>query len=192
MPLLHVMGVMCTNQSFSSCYVKRKRETTCGHSSKWRMYLTNEWPFVVVIDRQLALMATIAMVLPEATDLLCIWYIDKNELAILRNNFATDEERKSFYAKWGTVHRSETEEAFNERWVDLKHHVKDIGYAYLESVWNLYREKFVLAWAIKARHFGHVAASRFEGGFATLKKWTFVSTGGLASVYDKLMLAGQQ
>lgn len=149
-------------------------------------------PIVVVTDRELALMAAIAMVLPQATNLLCVWHIDKNVLANMKKHFATEEEWRIFFGLWGEIHRAETEEVFDEKWASLEHHVKDIVYAYLENVWIPHKERFVLAWTKKARHFGHVVTSRVEGGHLTLKKWIGVSTGDLAFVYDKLVLAGQQ
>ena len=74
----------------------------------------------------------------------------------------------------------------------LKDAINETGYAYLQSTWIPHKEKFILAWIKNIQHFGHVATSRVEGGHATLKKCIAVSTGDLATIYEKLVLAAQQ
>ena len=122
-------------------------------------------------------MTAISRVVPEAKNLLCIWRINKNVPANAKKHFANDEDWNEFLKKWYGLCFSSTEQEFEGNWVLLKDAIDETGYAYLHSTWIPHKEKFILAWTKKVKHFGHVATSRVEGGHAILKKWVAVSTG---------------
>ncbi|KAI9912827.1 hypothetical protein PsorP6_005087 [Peronosclerospora sorghi] len=80
----------------------------------------NVSPGIIVTDRDLALMNAISTVFPDAANLLCIWHIDKNVLANIKDKLATLEEFDASMKEWAAVCRSETPEVFEERWAALK------------------------------------------------------------------------
>jgi MULE transposase domain len=69
---------------------------------------------VVVTDWELALMHGIASILPQATNILCMWHIDKNVLANLKKHFATNEAWQGFFSKWHNMCNSVTQQDFTE------------------------------------------------------------------------------
>jgi transposase-like protein len=73
-------------------------------------------PNVMVTDKKVALMKAIKSVFPSATNLLCIWHINKNVQShgkILGIYQADTDEESSFMKQWQMVISSPTIEGYN-------------------------------------------------------------------------------
>ena len=130
--IVHVMGVACTNQSYFLCYIFSQHESEDDYIwalEKMRIVFQDRitGPIVIVTDRELALMAGISRVLPEAKNLLCIWHINKNVLANAIKHFANDEDWNQFF---NGLYCSSTEQEFEKNWVLLEDAINETGYAY--------------------------------------------------------------
>ena len=98
------MGVTGTNQSYFLRYVFLRHESEEDYIWALRQMMIVfqdriTGPIVIVTDRELALMAAISRVLPEAKNLLCIWHINKNVLANAKTHFANDEDWNEVFRK---------------------------------------------------------------------------------------------
>lgn len=80
--LLHMIGKVAFNTT--STYLSAPLPVRKGKNHAWRKSkLSAVWkngsaPKVIIADRELALIAAIAQVLPESSNLLCIRHINKN------------------------------------------------------------------------------------------------------------------
>ena len=117
MPLLHVVGMTSTNQSFSICFAYMSGETQTDY--QWALLRVKTMygdtlPLVVVTDRELALMNAIAQTLPSIINLLCTWHIEKDVLAKTKKHFTTKEEFDLFFVQWQRVMWAPTEDVFEQ------------------------------------------------------------------------------
>ena len=99
MPLLHVMGVACTNQSYFLFHILLRHGLEDDYIwalEKMRIVFQDRitGPIVIVTDRELALTAAISLVLPEVKNPLCKCHIYKNVLRNAKNHFLLYEEGK--------------------------------------------------------------------------------------------------
>ncbi|XP_040863168.1 uncharacterized protein [Glycine max] len=83
LPLLDIVGVTPTGMTFSAgfAYLKGERVNNLVWAlERFRgLFLRNDrLPFVIVTDRDLALMNAMKVVFPECKNLLCMFHIDKN------------------------------------------------------------------------------------------------------------------
>ena len=53
--------------------------------------------YVIVSDRELALMNDVLIVFPRTANLLCIWHIEKNILKNCKSHFDKEEDWRDFY-----------------------------------------------------------------------------------------------
>ena len=100
MPLLDVVGVSSFNTSFYSCFAfiqKEGEEDYVWALTMFRDILSVEnYPSVIVSDRELALMNAIRIVFPRTMNLLCIWHIEKNVLRNCKCHFEKEEDWFTF------------------------------------------------------------------------------------------------
>ena len=192
MPLLNVVGVTATNQTFTAfnCFMN----TESAESYVWalrnfaKMLRENTDTLVFVTDRELGLMKAIKTVFPKAKNLLCTWHIEKNVLANCRSSFRTEQNFQEFFRRWSLLINAETVDDFDTRRGQLqsfcssKKHV----WNYLNATWLSLKEHFVKCFLVDTLHFGNFATSRVEGSHASMKKVLEVSTGDLPTVTAKL------
>lgn len=86
MPLLEIVGVTSTNSTFSIAFVLMDEEKESNYT--WALNCLKstfdgyDGPYVIVTDRELALMNACANVFPTSNRLLCRWHISEN----IKNN----------------------------------------------------------------------------------------------------------
>lgn len=194
MPLLHVVGMAPTNQTFSACFAFMEAETEADYN--WALSHVkglfgddHHHPLVIVTDRDLALMTAISQNIPGATNLLCCWHINKNIFANLRKHFGPAADWEEFLRCWNSVVNAGDEPTFVAQWSQLRSQYPGKISEYLEKTWICHKERFVRTWTNKVLHFGNLVTSRAEGKHAVIKKWISVSSGDLRDVYKKLMLS---
>jgi histone-lysine N-methyltransferase SETD2 len=146
-------------------------------------------PSVIVTDCDLALIAAINKTFPHATKLLCAWHIVKNVITKVKGYFTTNEDFSKFLADWQALVTSIDREAFTTHGTTIKKSYDVAIIKYLQDIWLIYKERFVLAWTRDIMHFGHLITSRAEGKHSTIKSWISISTGDLKDVYEKISLA---
>ena len=115
MPLLEIVGVAPTNQTFCIAFVYLHKETESDYT--WALECLKStmdrcmFPHVIVTDRELACMNACNNVFPNAKGLLCRWHINtsikrKYKTLLLHHCWAL------FYKAWKRLIKSETEEAY--------------------------------------------------------------------------------
>ncbi|KAK9723481.1 hypothetical protein RND81_05G001500 [Saponaria officinalis] len=145
MPLLDVIGVSSSNKSFYSCFVFLKKEKVEDYV--WPLQMFREMvnssfePMVIVSDREGALMKAISIVFPQTTHLLCIWHIQKNNVAKCKKQFAEDEDWDMFMSTWNAVMYAKTKNSYDESWVllELLYKEKKCVISYLKETWLPYK-----------------------------------------------------
>ncbi|GLT97852.1 hypothetical protein SLE2022_153970 [Rubroshorea leprosula] len=148
-------------------------------------------PLVIISDRELALMNAIRVVFPSATNLLCVWHIEKNILSNCKRHFEAQKDWDAFMSSWNGVIGSSSEIDFEKNWrlFEELHKERREVLTYIGKTWLPFKEQFVDAWAEKFPHFGHWVSSRAERAHAKLKAYLQVSTGDFCQVKKEICLA---
>ena len=87
LPLLNIVGVAPTNDTFFSCFCLLSRQTLDDYSwalHTFRRLLTANHPLpeVMVTDREMALINSIEQTFPAVKHILCKWHLERNILAM--------------------------------------------------------------------------------------------------------------
>ncbi|KAL6547501.1 hypothetical protein OROMI_023222 [Orobanche minor] len=194
MPLLEIVGITSFNTSFHSCFVFLRGEVYEDY--EWALRVFSDMlgdgvsPSVIVTDREMALMKAIEVVFPNASNLLCVWHIEKNILSNCKPHFEKKEHWDEFLIAWNKIVYSTTEEAFGRACgeIEFVYREKKRILSYLRNTWLPYKQYFVTAWTDKKLHFRNHATSRAEGAHSKLKKYLMVSTGDILVVKEKVCL----
>jgi MULE transposase domain len=178
-PLLHIVGMTPTNDSFSAAFCFLPDEK--AESYEWALaaffsFLDRPWKEptaaesdlpVLCTDRDLALLKVLRESYAKFPHLLCIWHINKNVQANCKSLFPLDDDYNKFFSLWTAVTMAPTEEGFDKALDVLKKWCEDGGneeqadaLKYLQKVWLIYKEKFVVAWTRQYRHLGKFSLSR--------------------------------
>ncbi|KAL3506107.1 hypothetical protein ACH5RR_031489 [Cinchona calisaya] len=117
-------------------------------------------------------MKAIKVIFPKASNVLCVWHIQKNILANCKSYFRQTKDWDAFLTDWNSLVYSSTEEAFEKACheIQLSYKEKTDVLSYIQKTWLPYKEYFVDAWTKKLLHFGNRATSRAEGAHSKLKK----------------------
>jgi hypothetical protein len=109
MPLLHVVGMTPFNTTFSICFVLLKEEKEADYvwaiEQVCRLFSDGNLPETIVTDRELALMNALQLLLPNSTNLLCAWHINKNVTAKCKPSFETGQDWELFFSMWLQVNQ---------------------------------------------------------------------------------------
>lgn len=105
MPLVHFVGVMCTNTTFSiACYFVRAKQTD---DYVWTLTELNRLldyklqPRVVITDCELALMRAFEAAFPDPLHILYVWHIARNNSARCKHLFPQhDESDRGGFVEW--------------------------------------------------------------------------------------------
>ena len=107
MPLLHVVGMTPFNTTFSICFVFLKKETEADYvwaiEQVCKLFSDGNLPETIVINRELALMNVLQLLLPNSTNLLCAWHINKNVTAKCKSSFENGQDWELFFSMWVQV-----------------------------------------------------------------------------------------
>ncbi|CAH9077106.1 unnamed protein product, partial [Cuscuta epithymum] len=176
-PLLEIVGVTCTDLTFSIAFVymeaERQENYTWAMEKLRSLLATNIVPKVIVTDRDLALMKSVKKVFPETENLLCRFHITKNVLANSKKLFKCKDECDGFMAAWSglTFSSCDMDYAKNLNVIQSDYQNYPSVIEYVRDTWlNPYKERFVAAWTNKIMHFGNLTTNRAESAHAKLKK----------------------
>ncbi|KAJ3453427.1 hypothetical protein MRS44_017674 [Fusarium solani] len=212
MPLLDIVGVDACQRSFCIAFAFLSGEEE--HDFIWAlerlryMYELHgaALPSVILTDRCLACMNAVSSpsCFPQSTPMLCLWHINKAVLTYCMPAFTQDKndpqgqkEWKEFYDSWHEIVASPTEDIYNERLEKFKDryipgHINEVGYI-METWLDLYKERFVKAWANQYLHFEQYVTSRAKGIHNLIKGHLKTSQVDLFEAWRtiKLVLANQ-
>ncbi|GKA29260.1 PKS-NRPS hybrid synthetase [Tanacetum coccineum] len=175
MPLLDIIGVSCFNTSFYSGFAFLKTETV--ESYDWalkafkKIFGHDNQPFVIMSDRELALMNGIKTIFPSATNSYVFGIFKRTLSQIAKVFFEDADEFNIFLSSWNNVVYSTTEDIFVNNWdeFELLYREKKDAIGYVKKNWLPWKEKFVSAWTEKHLHFGNHSSSRADGAHAKIK-----------------------
>ena len=195
MPLLHIIGVSPSNTTFSIafCFMQNEQE----ESYKWALNTFFSWlespifqfqPPVICTDRDLALLGALREDFADYPHLLCLWHINKNIAAKVKECFTTNEAWDEFNSYWQSLINSPTEDEYTARLIDFNKKYQSVPYAlrYIKETWLIYKEKIVRYWTNQYLHLGNSSTSRVEGSHAFLKKYIQASTGDILTVWGRI------
>jgi hypothetical protein len=202
MPLLEVIGITPTNQTFlfATCFMRNESE----EGYKWALqtlfsdfiHLSNN--SVLITDRALALIGAIEELFPNISHLLCIWHIEKAVFTKAREficqktaNQPQDDPKNTEFTEfmkiWRDLYSSNISEEYKLRLYNLK---TKFNYPnlilYLERIWLIYKQKFVRCYTPNITHFGNSASSRSEGIHARLKSHLHGSNNDFITVFSAI------
>ncbi|KAJ3453177.1 hypothetical protein MRS44_018832 [Fusarium solani] len=186
MPLLDIIGVDACQRSFCIAFAFLSGEEEQDYlwalerlKSLYEICNTS-FPSVIITDCALACINTVAICLPSAVLLLCLWHANKAVLAYCRPAFVQHRTNpktieaellswQEFYNQWHLIIQSADQITFDQRVQQLEQrylptYVNEIGY--LHATWlNPHKEKLVKAWVDQHLHFGTIVTSRVEDLF---------------------------
>ena len=175
LPLMHVVGVTATSQTFTFAYCFMAAETEEDYL--WAVQLVARVleqfgviPSTFVTDRELALMNSLDNVFPDADFLLCRWHIDKNITAKHRLSFDSMEAFQEILKQWNALVFSNTVACYEQQLEAMQEMLPLHVMAYLETTWLVYKERFVACFLRGKLHFGHTTTSRVESAHSALKE----------------------
>ncbi|KAG1439492.1 hypothetical protein G6F56_012278 [Rhizopus delemar] len=162
---------------------------------KSKCFISNISPKIIATDRELALISAIAVVVPDAYNILCRWHINKNIKVKIAKYFpGISAERKDEILKaWSSmVSSSSTEVDFERNFSEFSMQFTS-GEAgirfidYIKDTWvENHKEKFVAAWTDEHMHFNSTSSSRVEGAHLMLKRYIKSSTGHIDTVFERI------
>ncbi|KAI9910240.1 hypothetical protein PsorP6_010721 [Peronosclerospora sorghi] len=148
------------------------------------LFFGQQIPPEIVTDSEGALADAIQEVAHHSRHLLCLWHIEKNVLANIKNHIVNGDEHKAFMMSSASVCRANTPAQFemlkDTLFTQLSHVPAVIKY--LTDTWLPHKKKNVSAWTNNCRYFGNTSTSAAEGVHATLNRYHQVSTGDLHAV----------
>jgi hypothetical protein len=135
-------------------------------------------PSVILTNRCVACMNTVATCFPSSNPLLCLWqavlhYCQPRFMRPFQGDKPGMEAWNEFYGYWHWIIKSPNEQTFHERVLEfekkyLPDHIEEVGY--VKTTWlDPYKEKLVKAWVNQHSHFDNVVTSRVEGIIWLLK-----------------------
>lgn len=116
LPLLEIVGVTSTNNTFCVAFVFLHKEKECNYT--WALNCLKStmdgcmYPRVIVTDRELAAMNACNNEFPDANRLLCRWHINRAIFRKCRRKIRPQQDWSSFNKIWRALVRSTTMEAY--------------------------------------------------------------------------------
>ncbi|POW16997.1 hypothetical protein PSTT_00857 [Puccinia striiformis] len=204
LPLLHIIGQVATNRSFSLAfcflaYEDQESYVWAVENLKKHVWRPQRIPKVFVTDRDTALRNALAEVFPDSQANLCTWHLNQNIATNCKTYFSSttipltspDHPWRKFLKVWGKVTSAKTPAIYVDRLNELKIHLatRPAVLEYITTSILPVKELFVVAWACQHPHLQNLHTSRAEAGHAYLKTFITNSTGDLLSVFKCLTLA---
>ena len=115
----------------------------------------DQFPVVIIGDRELAMVNAILAVFACAVFILCLWHVDKAVEGAASKAFPDDdEELEGFMARWVELRESKTEDLYEQRLQSLQVTYPSM-IAYLKTEWlNHHKESIVDCYVNEYLHFG--------------------------------------
>ena len=179
-PLLNIIGTTCLNTSFYVAFAFLEDEVQ--ESYTWALeqlktlFQNGRTPDVLLMDRDLALIAAAIKVFPRPTTLLlCIWHVKTNVKAHAGEHIKDDAIKAEFLSDWSSLVASKTTNAYDDNWNDFQTKYDTRFPALVQYVFDTwlrkYKSFFVSAWVDKKLHLKNHATSRAEGAHGVLKRY---------------------
>ena len=134
----------------------------------------------MVTDADNALIPVLSTIFPRTNHLLCIWHLQKDVLAYIKNEIYTkamekdlkqpehgifmDKAITEMQTDWNKVLRASTIEEYEQNWTlfQTRHSGRPAIVNYLTNQWIPHKEKIVSAWTNKILHYSTIITSRIE------------------------------
>ncbi|KAL5194017.1 Protein FAR1-RELATED SEQUENCE 5 [Glycine soja] len=177
LPLLDFVGVTPTEMTFSIdfAYMEGGRINN----------LHDALPRVIVTDRDQALMNVVKAVLPDSTNLLCNFHINKNLKAKCKSLIGQKNAWDYVMDCWGCLTDCPSEQQFDEclKKFEMPCAPWPMFVDYVKETWIIpHKEKFTN----KVMHLGNTTTNRVEYAHSSLKRLLQNSLGDLCSVWDAM------
>lgn len=162
-----------------------------------RIYLDLDLPNpnVFAIDRDIALINALGVILPEVPIMLCIWHVNNDFLKYNRKSFTKEDDQelwKEVQKDFLSVIYSATEEIYTQNWQSFQDKYSAKYDDMVSYVWNIWlypwADKIVTCYTNHIQHFGTGTTSRGEGGHSVIKARLGHSTGDLKTVVDSIQI----
>ena len=115
-PLLNIAGITSTFRSFNAGFAFICEETELEYTWALKAFSNVVVPAVIVTDREKSLMNAIESVFPDASNLLCIWHVNKNVLANCMKYRWDENNFENFINDWNDLILSNSLEMFEYSW----------------------------------------------------------------------------
>ena len=149
--------------------------------------------FLILTDKEDALIAAIGEVFPLANHMLCQWHVHKNILTRVTKAFQDDAEGMARWNQaWFAVLNASTESEFlaaEDALLFLEPTDSSeplFKYVHREWLQGNSKKKLVKAWTDRYLHYGHKATSVSEGAHGKLKRRLLTRTNDLKSVVTEV------
>jgi len=167
LPLLEIVGVTSTGSTFSVAFVllsnERENNFVWALQKLKGLFVTVDYPEVIVCDRDLALMNAISIVFPEVHNLLCRFHINKNVKARCKMLVNTTKAWDAIMEAWGNIIDSTNVHFFEDFVKDFEILCEPwpLFVEYVKKTWLIpHKEKFVKAWVDNFMHLGNLTSNR--------------------------------
>ena len=200
MPMLHIVGFTCTNQTFTAGIALMLRETTDWYDVAFEAFLSLTAILktdikVVITDREVALHHAIAKHLPDSFLHLCTWHIGENVKKAAKSSFFGHggdwkKQLSEFRTKWWQrVVCATTETGMEEGMAEIRAEYAEPRYRdaieYLEGLLD-FKEQWVQAYTDRHKTLGQHGNSRIEGNHRALKDFIDSKNGDIIRVVSAL------
>lgn len=168
-PLLEVVGITSTMRTYSLMFAylsnERIEQLTWALDTlkKWMVEKKASLPFVIVSNRDLALINAIETCFPNAHHIICIWHI--NQCVMKKCAPMLGLEWQRFYASWHSLINSSTQWSYQQKWDVMREEYQRFQgvLKYLWETWlHPYKERFVSAWVDTCIHLGSNSSQRYS------------------------------
>lgn len=145
---------------------------------------------ILIIDKNMKLIAIIRTVFFDTVHFLCIWHVNKNVLIYCKLTFFITKTWKKFYVVWHNVIQSKIRNALNIAWKKLKndYYVEYNKFIdYLNKIWiKIFVKKIVKCYINKICHYFIIIIFRSKKTHRILKQHLGFFTKNLNFVIDKI------
>ncbi|KAL8457224.1 hypothetical protein ACS0TY_035171 [Phlomoides rotata] len=192
LPYLEIVGVTSTGMTFSVGYMYLEAEKEENYT--WALGVLRDLlgdvclHTMIIIDREKALMNTVASKFLESRHFLCTWHIAKNVFAKCKGHFTSNVQWEDFYNQFNRVMFSNSEKDFEDvvrvLHSDFATSMKSVNYVMNQWI-DPYKERFVTAWTNQVMHFGNTTTNRVESHHSALKRMLGNSLGNFETNWVK-------
>ena len=198
MPLLHFIGLTSIGTHFTAAFCFMPSESQEDYAWAIRQFVEvvqgNTQIHVFLSDNESALKNASTVILPNVTQLLCVWHVSKNVLAKAQETWKAVcdgldaelkvQQRKKFMEHWRRLCKAKTPDQYEDMYTALKHEYRNYPrlIEYLEAYQYPQRKVVAFAWTSRVKHYGNTTTSRLEQAHWVVKGYLRNSRGDLLTV----------